>query len=78
MRLPTERRFPRELIGGILLLCTSVGGYTLMHVFFFGIPHFTTTTDMGKAEIGYALANLALACFGTYLLCRSLRRNHGG
>jgi len=49
-----------------------------MHVFFFGIPHFTTTTDMGKAEIGYALANLALACFGTYLLCRSLSRNHGG
>jgi hypothetical protein len=80
MSVATERRFPRELIGPILLLSASIGGYTLMHVFFFGVPHFTTSTGMGQSEIGYAVSNLAVAGFGFYGLYRGLKqmqkRNH--
>ena len=61
------------MVSGILLICVAIGGYVLMHVFFFGVPRFTLATPMGKSEIAYALSNLALAGFGVHRIYRGIR-----
>jgi uncharacterized membrane protein YiaA len=72
-----ERRAQRRPLtpaaAGTLLICVAIGGYVLMHVFFFGVPHFTMATPMGKSEIGYALSILALAGLGAHSISRGLK-----
>jgi hypothetical protein len=58
---------------GTLLICVAVGGYVLMHVFFFGVPHFTLATTMGKSEIAYALSILLLVGIGAHGIYRGIR-----
>jgi len=58
---------------GTLLIGVAIGGYVLMHVFFFGVPHFTMATPMGKSEIGYALSILLLVGLGAHSISRGLK-----
>ena len=61
------------MASGTSLICVGVGGYVLMHVFFFGVPHFTMATPMGKSEIGYALAVLVLVGIGVHGIYRGIK-----
>ncbi len=46
----------------------QIVSYTIMHVFFFGVPHFTLTTLKGRSEIGYTLSCLLLMGFGAFFI----------
>ena len=55
-------RADNEIVAGQRVIGVAVISYTLMHVFFFGVPHFTFST--GRDEIGYTSVNLALVGLG--------------
>ncbi|MGI8741381.1 MAG: hypothetical protein ACR2NN_02195 [Bryobacteraceae bacterium] len=55
------------------MIFATVGGYTFMHAVFFGVPHFTLTTAMGKAEISMAVSNLVLLGFGIWGVSRGIK-----
>ena len=57
-------RAANEIVAGQRVIGVAVISYTLMHVFFFGVPHFTFSTPMGRDEIGYTSVNLALVGLG--------------
>ena len=65
-----RRWLSRPFLGGLALVLVAVGGYVVMHVFFFGVPRFTWSTAMGKSEIAYSLANLALVAIGVHSMLR--------
>jgi hypothetical protein len=70
----TNRVWPlTPIAAGTLLICVAVGGYVLMHVFFFGVPHFTLATAMGKSEIGYALSILVMVGIGVFSIYRGFK-----
>ena len=70
----TNRLWPlTPTAAGTLLICVAVGGYVLMHVFFFGVPHFTLATPMGKSEIGYALSILVMVAIGVHSIYRGIK-----
>ena len=70
----TNRLLPlTPTAAGTLLICVASGGYVLMHVFFFGVPHFTLATPMGKSEIGYALAILVMVGIGVHSIFRGIK-----
>jgi hypothetical protein len=70
----TNRLWPlTPTAAGTLQICIAVGGYMLMHVFFFGVPRFTFATPMGKSEIAYALSNLALVAIGVHSIYRGIK-----
>jgi hypothetical protein len=65
---------------GWFAVLTGIGGYTWMHVFFFGVPHFSLSTEGGLIEIKYALSTLAYVaiCVGASLYAVRQRRKARG
>lgn len=57
---------PNQIVTGQRLIGVAVISYTLMHVFFFGVPHLTFGTPVGRDEIGYTSANLGLVGIGLF------------
>jgi hypothetical protein len=73
-QVSTNRLWPlTPTAAGTLLICVAVGGYVLMHVFFFGVPRFTLAAPMGKSEIGYALSIVVLVGIGVLGIYRGIR-----
>jgi hypothetical protein len=60
--------FRNQIAAGKFMICLQVASYTLMHALFFGMPHFTLRTSVGRSEIAYTLAILALIAFGIHFL----------
>ena len=75
VRVPLQHLGPTTnlIAAGQGLILGTIVSYGLMHVFFFGVPHFTLATRMGKGEIFYALSNLVLIGIGLYSILRGRR-----
>jgi hypothetical protein len=61
-------RFKSQVAAGIFMICLQVFSYTLMHAVFFGVPHFTLSTPLGRSEIAYTLSCLIAAGFGVFFI----------
>jgi len=73
---PPKLRAICGIAGGALLVFNTIAGYAEMHFEFFGAPHLTMNTPMGRSEIMYALSTLMLAGCGAvffYIGVRALR-----
>ncbi len=70
MRFPisSTTRAIAGVAGGLLMILNVIVSYTYMHVVFFGVPHFTTNTPTGRAEIEYTLSNLPLIGMGVFFI----------
>ncbi len=52
---------PREqIVSGLQMIGVNAISYAILHVFFFGVPHFTFRTGQGIAEIGFTTCTFAL------------------
>jgi hypothetical protein len=68
---------PNQVTVGIRVIQITAAGYLAMHVFFFGVPHFSLHTGMGRAEIGMAVTSLTSIALGAYGIYRELQsRRH--
>jgi hypothetical protein len=66
MKIVVPSNFRNQIAAGKFMIGLQVSSYTLMHAFFFGMPHFTLRTSPGRCEIAYTLATLALIAFGVF------------
>jgi hypothetical protein len=61
------------VVGGLLLVFNAIVGYATMHFAFFGAPHLTLSTPMGRSEIMYTLSTLMVAGWGVVFFYIGLR-----
>jgi hypothetical protein len=71
-RVAASWRSRDQITNSCWLIGQTLVSYTLMHVFFFGIPRFEIATEQGKLEIGYTLSNLGVTIIAAFIIGQEL------